>query len=188
MDTATKEVFYDKLTFIYLEMPKFTKTESELETLFDKWLYAIRNLASLMDRPRALQEKVFQHLFEAAELAKFDPKDRYAYEESLKNYRDWYSVMETAERKGQAKGFEKGMAQGLAQGHAEGLAQGHAEGLAQGHAEGLAQGHAEGLAQGHAEGIHEAQLSMARKLKEKGLPVEDIAVITGLSAEELSNL
>ena len=141
-----------------------------------------------MDRPRALQEKVFQHLFEAAELAKFDPKDRYAYEESLKNYRDWYSVMETAERKGQAKGFEKGMAQGLAQGHAEGLAQGHAEGLAQGHAEGLAQGHAEGLAQGHAEGIHEAQLSMARKLKEKGLPVEDIAVITGLSAEELSNL
>ena len=188
MDTATKEVFYDKLTFIYLEMPKFTKTESELETLFDKWLYAIRNLASLMDRPRALQEKVFQHLFEAAELAKFDPKDRYAYEESLKNYRDWYSVMETAERKGQAKGFEKGMAQGLAQGHAEGLAQGHAEGLAQGHAEGLAQGHAEGLAQGHAEGIHEAQLSMARKLKEKGLPVEDIAVITGLSAEELFNL
>ena len=160
MDTFTKEVFYDKLTFIYLEMPKFTKTESELETLFDKWLYAIRNLASLMDRPRALQEKVFQHLFEAAELAKFDPKDRYAYEESLKNYRDWYSVMETAERKGQAKGFEKGMAEGLAQGHAE----------------------------GHAEGIHEAQLSMASKLKEKGLPVEDIAVITGLSAEELSNL
>ena len=79
MDTATKEVFYDKLTFIYLEMPKFTKTESELETLFDKWLYAIRNLASLMERPRALQEKVFQHLFEAAEIAKFDRKERYEY-------------------------------------------------------------------------------------------------------------
>ena len=54
METDTKEVFYDKLTLIYLEMPKFTKTESELETLFDKWLYAIRNLASLMERPRAL--------------------------------------------------------------------------------------------------------------------------------------
>ena len=90
MDTATKEVFYDKLTFIYLEMPKFTKTEAELETLFDKWLYAIRNLASLMERPRALQEKVFQYLFEAAEIAKFDRKERFEYEESLKNYRDWF--------------------------------------------------------------------------------------------------
>ena len=27
MDTETKKVFYDKLTFIYLEMPKFNKTE-----------------------------------------------------------------------------------------------------------------------------------------------------------------
>ena len=103
MDTSTKEVFYDKLTFIYLEMPKFTKTEAELETLFDKWLYAIRNLASLMERPHALQEKVFQHLFEAAEIAKFDRKERYEYEESLKNYRDWFSVMQTAELRGEKR-------------------------------------------------------------------------------------
>lgn len=108
MDTATKEVFYDKLTFIYLEMPKFTKTESELETLFDKWLYAIRNLASLMERPRALQEKEFLHLFEAAEIAKFDRKERYEYEESLKNYRDWFSVMQTAELRGEQRGELRG--------------------------------------------------------------------------------
>lgn len=113
LDTKTKEVFYDKLTFIYLEMPKFTKTEEELDTLFDKWMYAIRNLASLMERPRALQEKVFSHLFEVAEIASFDRKERYEYEESLKVYRDWYSVMKTAEEKGLAKGLEKGLKQGL---------------------------------------------------------------------------
>ena len=61
MDIKTKEVFYDKLTFIYLEMPKFTKTEAELETLFDKWLYAIRNLASLMERPRVRSKKKYSH-------------------------------------------------------------------------------------------------------------------------------
>ena len=116
METDTKEVFYDKLTLIYLEMPKFTKTESELETLFDKWLYAIRNLASLMERPRALQEKIFQHLFEAAEIAKFDRKERYEYEESLKNLRDWYSVMKTAELKGQAIGQAIGHVKGLEEG------------------------------------------------------------------------
>ena len=112
-DLATKEVFYDKLTFIYLEMPKFTKKENELETLFDKWLYVIRNLATLMERPQTLQERVFTHLFEVAEIAKFDRKERYEYEESLKNYRDWFSVMETAENKGIAKGIAKGMAQGV---------------------------------------------------------------------------
>ena len=105
LDTKTKEIFYDKLTFIYLEMPKFTKTEAELETLFDKWLYVIRNLASLMERPRALQEKVFQHLFEAAEIAKFDKKERYEYEESLKAFRDLFSVIETAELKGERRGL-----------------------------------------------------------------------------------
>ncbi len=36
MDVADKHVFYDKLTFVYLEMPKFNKTEDELETMFDK--------------------------------------------------------------------------------------------------------------------------------------------------------
>ncbi|MBM6866939.1 PD-(D/E)XK nuclease family transposase, partial [Bacteroides caecigallinarum] len=37
VDINTKEVFYDKLTFMYLEMPKFNKTENELEDMFDKW-------------------------------------------------------------------------------------------------------------------------------------------------------
>ena len=115
MDTATREVFYDKLTFIYLEMPKFTKTEAELSTMFDKWLYAIRNLPSLLERPRALYEKVFQRLFEAAEIAKFDRRERYEYEESLKAYRDWFSVMETAELRGEERGHAKGLKEGAKQ-------------------------------------------------------------------------
>ena len=66
MDTQTHKVFFDKLTYIYLEMPKFAKEESQLVTLFDKWLYAIRNMATLMERPKALQEAVFTRLFEQA--------------------------------------------------------------------------------------------------------------------------
>ncbi|MBQ5373981.1 MAG: Rpn family recombination-promoting nuclease/putative transposase, partial [Bacteroidaceae bacterium] len=110
-DTKTGEVFYDKLCYVYLEMPKFTKTEAELETLFDKWLYAIRHLPTLLKRPEALQEKVFQRFFEAAEIAKFNKQERLEYEDTLKAYRDWYSVMETAEKKGEAKGRAEGEAQ-----------------------------------------------------------------------------
>ena len=45
------EVFYDKLKFVYIELPKFTKTEEELENQFDKWLYVFTHLSQLQDRP-----------------------------------------------------------------------------------------------------------------------------------------
>ena len=105
VDMRTKKVFYDKLTFIYLEMPKFNKTEYELETMFDKWMFVLRNLSRLMERPVALQERIFERLFKAAEIANFDRKELIEYEDSLKNYRDWYSVVSTAEQKGIQKGI-----------------------------------------------------------------------------------
>lgn len=112
VDMRTKDVFYDKLTFIYLEMPKFNKTEDELETMFDKWMFVLRNLSRLMERPLALQERVFERLFKAAEIANFNKKELVEYEDSLKNYRDWYSVMTTAEQKGIVKGKAEGLAEG----------------------------------------------------------------------------
>ncbi len=95
IDKQTHEVFYDRLTFMYLEMPKFIMNEEELETQFDKWMFVLKNLHQLQDRPRKLQEKVFEKLFNEAEIAKLKPEDMKAYEESLKVYRDNYSVLET---------------------------------------------------------------------------------------------
>lgn len=94
------EVFYDKLKFLYIELPKFEKTEEELETHFDKWLYIFTHLAQLQDRPEKLQERIFTKLFEAAEIAKFTPKERKAYEESLKYYRDIKNVVDTSKEEG----------------------------------------------------------------------------------------
>jgi len=94
------EVFYDKLKFIYIELPKFKKKEEELETQFDKWLYVFRHLSQLQDRPQKLQDKIFEKLFEAAEIAKFTPEEREAYEESLKYYRDMKNVVDTSKAEG----------------------------------------------------------------------------------------
>lgn len=120
VDMRTKKVFYDKLTFIYLEMPKFNKTEYELETMFDKWMFVLRNLSRLMERPVALQERVFERLFKAAEIANFDRRELIEYEDSLKNYRDWYSVVSTAEQKGIQKGIQEGIEKGIQKGIQEG--------------------------------------------------------------------
>ena len=132
MDEETSQVFYDKLTYVYLEMPKFNKEESELETLFDKWLYAIKNLATLMERPVVLQEAVFKRLFEQAEIAAFTKEELHDYRESQKDLWDLNSVLETAENKGIKK--------------------------------------------------------VAKKMLEKGYPIDDIMQLTGLNEEEISRL
>ena len=108
-------------------MPKFSKPEEELETMFDKWLFVLRNLSSLLERPRALQERVFNRLFEAAEIAKFSRKELSEYWESLKNFRDWYSVMKTQLKKGREEGRKEGLEEGLEKGRKEGLEKGRRE-------------------------------------------------------------
>jgi predicted transposase/invertase (TIGR01784 family) len=97
-------VFYDKLTFIYLEMPNFKKSEEELESNFDKWMFVLRELPNLQNRPQALQERIFQKLFEAAEIAKFTPDEKIKYEESLKYYRDLKNVVDSSFEEGKAEG------------------------------------------------------------------------------------
>ena len=67
-------------------------------------MFVLKNLARLMERPTSLQERVFNRLFEAAEIAQFSKENLYAYEESLKVYRDWNNVINTAIQKGIAEG------------------------------------------------------------------------------------
>ncbi|MBQ8158662.1 MAG: PD-(D/E)XK nuclease family transposase [Prevotella sp.] len=103
-DIADNHVFYDKLTFMYLEMPKFNKTETELVTMMDKWMFVLRNLSRLMERPQALQDRIFQKLFEQAEISKYSEMEQRQYVESRKDMWDYFSTMKTAEDKGRAEG------------------------------------------------------------------------------------
>ena len=125
-DIETNKVFYKKLDFIYVEIAKFKKTEDELETLYDKWLYMLKNLYKLENRPKALRDKVFDRLFQEAEIAKFTPEELREYEDSLKAYRDIKNSIETAKREGIAEGRREGIAEGRREGIAEGRAEGEA--------------------------------------------------------------
>lgn len=119
MEVDTKEVFYDKLTYVYVEIPKFNKTEDELETMYDKWMYVLKNLSSLMSRPAALQERVFTRLFEQAEISKFNSDELRMYEDSVNAFRDIVNAIRSAEKKKIAEGRAKGLAEGRAEGLAE---------------------------------------------------------------------
>jgi predicted transposase/invertase (TIGR01784 family) len=166
------EVFYDKLTFIYLELPKFRKTEAELETRFDKWMYALRHLSQFNAPPAVLHEPIFQKLFEAASTARFSPDELFDYRQSLKYYRDMRNVINTSLGEGMAKGMAKGMEKGMAQGMEEGVKEGMKE----------------GIAKGLAEGRKEEKRATARNAIQLGLDDASVAKITGLSKAEVARL
>jgi predicted transposase/invertase (TIGR01784 family) len=88
-------------------MPKFNKTLDELETRFDKWLYVIRNLSRLDRVPDRLRERVFEKLFEVAEISRFTREQILSYEDSLKYYRDLKNSLDTARDEGRDEGREE---------------------------------------------------------------------------------
>ncbi len=109
-------VFFDKLNFIYIILPRFNKQAHELKTLQDKWLYTFCHLHQLDSLPQNFQETVFEKLFTEAKLATFAPKDRQAYEDSLKYYRDLKNSTDTAHQEGFQEGLEEGFQEGLEEG------------------------------------------------------------------------
>lgn len=111
-DIETHKVFYNKLTFIYLEMPKFNKSLDELETRFEKWLYVLRNMNKLDRIPDKLKEQIFDKLFETAEIANFTTEQVRSYEDSLKYYRDLKNSLDTARDEGKLEGMLEGIHEG----------------------------------------------------------------------------
>jgi len=99
--------FYDKLGLVYLQMPAFKKTESELKTHFDKWAYFLKNLEKMEDIPQILNESVFKQAFNTAEVANFSKQQREDYEKSRLSYIGIKQVTETAEKDGLKKGAEQ---------------------------------------------------------------------------------
>jgi predicted transposase/invertase (TIGR01784 family) len=102
------QVFYNKLTYIFIEMPRFKKEENELKTHFDKWLYFLKHLEDFEKIPAILNEKIFEKAFQVAEIANFTPEQMAQYEESLNVYRDWKGVVDTSFEEGKSEGRIEG--------------------------------------------------------------------------------
>ena len=107
-----------------------------------------------------LCDKVFDRLFEEAEIAKFSPLEMREYEASKKAYRDIKNSVDTAKREGIAEGMEKGMKQGMEK----------------------------GMKQGMKQGLEQRSLEIARKMLAKGMDAASVMEITGLSAEQMQQL
>ena len=117
-DTQTNEIFYDKLTYYYIEMPKFKKTEKELSSHLEYWLYYLNNLNNLNKIPESFKEdKILNEAFDIAEFLALDDDKQFAYQQDLKARNDYKNVIdyavEMAIEDGMQKGMEKGMEKGV---------------------------------------------------------------------------
>lgn len=114
MDNNTHQEFYSKLSYTFIEMPKFKKLETELESKLDEWLYILNNLEKLSEIPLSLAGNTeYQKVFELAELGNLTREEMCEYNQRLKIDRDNYSVMENARDEGIKIGLEKGLEKGL---------------------------------------------------------------------------
>ena len=167
-DRDTHELFTDKMRYIFIELPSFTKEEDECENDFERWIYVLKNMEKLQRLPFKARKAVFEKLEQIVDIAAMSKEDRMKYDESIKVYRDQLVTMEYERQKGKAEGF--------------------AEGKAEGEATGFAKGKAEGKAEGREEGKEAERLKNARGMKAAGIAPDLIAQITGLSLETVERL
>ena len=171
-EETSHRLLTDRVTFIFIELPKFKKTIDELDgNILEGMYFCFKNMSALKDRPQVLDHQIFEKIFEVSELYNMDQDLREKVIHKMTTERDLRNQMAYAR--------EEAIREGLAEGKAQGLAEGRAEGRA----EGKAQGIAEGLEQGR----KEQQIKIARTLKSKGLDISMIAECTGLSVEEIEN-
>jgi len=110
------KVFYDKLKYFFVVMPRFNKTEKELLTHKDKWIYFLKNLPTFDEIPAILNEPIFQKGFELAKLANYDAKQLSEYEQSYNDYLGFKASMDFQFNDGMEKGIAKGEKIGMEKG------------------------------------------------------------------------
>ena len=155
----------DRVTFIFIELPKFRKTINELDgNILEGVYFCFKNMAVLKERPKALSHQIFTKIFEVSELYNMDEDTRDKVIRKMTTERDLRNQMAYARK----EAIE--------------------EGLAEGRAIGIAEGRVEGRAEGRAEGIREANMETALKLRKLGVAVETISEATGLSIGEIEQL
>ena len=160
MEATSKKLMTDKLEFVFVEVEKFDKGEDELETDLDKWLYLLKNMSNLLGRPERLRDRIFTKLFDVAELAQLDDEDRINYIKAMNTERDTYNQIEYARESGREEGRE----------------------------EGHKVGKEEGLKEGREEGAKQKSCDIAKRMLEKGIDIETISELIGLTEKEISEL
>ena len=156
---------------IFVELNRFDRELKDCRSVTEQWLYSLKRVGTLDRIPDELKSEMFERLFRACEIARFDKEQKLKYESDMIRFdkeqklkyesdmiteRDEKNIINTAIRLGKDLWF--------------------------------AEGKTEGLAEGRDEGKTEERLTITRALKQQGIPVATIAAATGMTESEIGVL
>jgi len=176
-ESSTNQCFLEEISYYFIELPKFTKTEDELTNNLERWVFFLKNAGKLDYIPKSLQVEVFKKAFDIANRSNLSREEWEFYDRSLVFIQDQRGAAEAALEKGEKIGREKGEKIGLE----KGMTEGKRIGLAEGEKIGVERGLAEGKQIGLAEGERMGKLETARKLLKAGVDPKIIRDTTGIS-------
>ena len=105
----TNRVVVPNLCFIYVELPKFNKTLQESkDNLLDGFLYTIKHISEMTEKPKELYNQVIGDLFAAAELAKMSAEEQRIYTKIMTTEIDIRERLKEGMEESMKKGMEKG--------------------------------------------------------------------------------
>ena len=99
---------------IYLQLPYFEKSAEACENNFDRWIYLLKHMETIVKLPWPEKNPVFQRLAEISDLGSLSREERMKYDEAIRKYRDTLCVMQSQLDEGIQIGIEKGRQQTLA--------------------------------------------------------------------------
>jgi predicted transposase/invertase (TIGR01784 family) len=118
-NNKTGEQLTDALNLIFIQLPLFNKTVEQCENFFDRWIYVLKNMYVLENLPKSFQCEAFKKLKEVSDVSKLDSTELSRYERAQRDYWDLTNILNSAEKRGIAKGKTEGRAEGIAEGKAE---------------------------------------------------------------------
>ncbi|WP_265016669.1 Rpn family recombination-promoting nuclease/putative transposase [Wolbachia endosymbiont (group A) of Andrena dorsata] len=119
-DIKTNGHYLKDFQFVFIELPKFTKSKVEqLESIVDRWLFFFKYAEETTDEDlKKIAEKapIIKLAYDELDKFRWNEKDLVAYEERIMDLRKEEAILEyrldLAEEKGIQKGIEKGKIEG----------------------------------------------------------------------------
>ncbi|KAB2977747.1 MULTISPECIES: Rpn family recombination-promoting nuclease/putative transposase [unclassified Wolbachia] len=167
-DENTNEHDLKDLYFVFIELPKFTKTkEDQLENIVEKWCYFFRYAAETREEDLDKivgSDVIIKRAYEEMNKFNWSEEELLAYEQRKKRIMDEIAAF--------AEKFD------------EGIRLGHAKGRQEGRQEGIKIGHEKG----RKEGEKQAKIAVAKNLLKAGVSIDIITETTGLTVNEVKDL
>ena len=100
-EEASHKLLTDRVTFIFIELPKFTKTVEELDgNILEGMYFCFKNMTELERRPEVLDHQIFTKIFDVTELYNMDQDTRDKVLENMTTERDLRNQMTYAREEG----------------------------------------------------------------------------------------